>query len=155
MWFEDVEIGTKRILGTHAFTEDEIIAFARKYDPQPFHIDREAAKASIFGGIIASGWHTACTWMRLGIESRKREAAEGNPLQRAGVSPGFENLRWLKPVRPGVALTYTSTVTAKVELKSRPELGLIKTHNEARDASGTLYMSFTGKGFVQRKPKGT
>jgi acyl dehydratase len=153
MWFEDIEIGSTRVLGTHAFSEDEIIAFAKKYDPQPFHIDREAAKASIFGGIIASGWHTACTWMRLGIESRKREAAEGNPLQRAGVSPGFEKLRWLKPVRPGVPLTYSATTIEKVELKSRPELGLVKTRNEARGPDGTLYMSFVGKGFVQRRPK--
>lgn len=152
MWFEDIVIGSTRVLGTHAFSEDEIIAFAKKYDPQPFHIDREAAKESIFGGIIASGWHTACTWMRLGIEARQREAAEGYALQRAGVSPGFENLRWLRPVRPGVALTYTSTVVETVELKSRPTLGLVKTKNEARDAQGKLYMSFTGKGFVQRRP---
>jgi acyl dehydratase len=69
-WFEDIEIGSRRELGSHTFTQDEIIAFAKKYDPQVFHIDPEAAKHSMFGGIIASGWHTAAMWMRLAVESR-------------------------------------------------------------------------------------
>ncbi len=102
MWFEDIEIGGKRVLGTHTFTEDEIIAFAKKYDPQSFHIDPEAAKASMFGGLIASGWHTAAIWMRLAIESRQREAAG---RRRRGPGRGFARLsrtcKWLRPVRPG------------------------------------------------------
>src|SRR5580698_9366357 len=133
MWFEDVAIGTKRDLGTYTFTEEEIIAFARKYDPQPFHIDPEAAKHSLFGGLIASGWHTAAVWMKLAIESRKNDAASARPLARSGVSPGFENMRWLKPVRPGMTLRYSLTPIEKVDLKSRPELGLIKNRAEARD----------------------
>jgi len=153
-YWEDVEIGTRRELGTYTFTQDEIVAFARKYDPQPFHIDPEAAKQSMFGGIIASGWHTAAIWMKLAIEGRKKDAASGKagPL-RSGVSPGFEDMKWLKPVRPGMTLSYCSQVTGKTELRSRPALGLIKSLNEARDENGELVMSFVGKGFVQRRPK--
>jgi acyl dehydratase len=152
MWFEDVAIGTKRDLGTYTFTEEEIIAFARKYDPQPFHIDPEAAKHSMFGGLIASGWHTAAIWMKLAIAERERAKASGNPLMRSGVSPGFEDMRWLRPVRPGDTLHYTSETIEKVALRSRPELGLVKTRNEARDQMGELVFSFVGKGFVRRNP---
>src|ERR1700722_6875928 len=152
MWFEDVAIGTKRDLGTYTFTEEEIIAFARKYDPQPFHIDPEAAKHSMFGGLIASGWHTAVIWMKLAIAERERAKASGNPLMRSGVSPGFEDMRWLRPVRPGDTLHYTSETIEKVALRSRPELGLVKTRNEARDQMGELVFSFVGKGFVRRNP---
>jgi len=153
MWFEDIAIGSKRTLGSHTFSQDEIMDFGRKYDPQIFHVDPEAAAASPVGGIIASGWHTVAVWMKLAIESRRADASAGAALERTGVSPGFENLRWLKPVRPGMTLIYSSEVVEKVDLKSRPGLGLVKSRNEARDAQGTLYMSFTGKGFVARKPK--
>ncbi len=153
MWFEDIEIGAKRDLGGYTFAQDEMIAFAKKYDPQPFHIDPEAAKKSLYGGLIASGWHTAAVWMKLAIAGRMNEPADGK-LVRAGVSPGFEDMRWLKPVRPGDTLYFSSEVVGKVDLKSRPALGLVKSLNEARDASGALYMSFIGKGFVQKKPAG-
>jgi acyl dehydratase len=153
-YWEDIEIGTRRELGSYTFTQDEIVAFARKYDPQPFHVDPVAAEQSMFGGIVASGWHTAAIWMKLAIEGRQRDKDGGRagPL-RSGVSPGFEDMKWLKPVRPGMTLSYTSRVTDKVELRSRPQLGLIKSLNEARDESGELVMSFVGKGFVQRRPK--
>jgi acyl dehydratase len=153
MWFEDIVLGEKRDLGSYTFTEEEIIAFGRKYDPQVFHVDPEAAKKSMFGGIIASGWHTAAVWMKLSIASRQAEAQSGRKLSRAGVSPGFENMRWLRPVRPGMTLHYSTTPVERVDLKSRPELGLIKSHGEARDDAGELVFSFTGKGLVARKPK--
>lgn len=152
MWFEDVVIGAKRDLGSYTFTEDEIIAFARKYDPQPFHIDPEVARKSMFGGLIASGWHTAAIWMKLMIASRQRERSEGTVLERSGVSPGFEDMRWLKPVRPGTRYYFTSETIEKLELRSRPHLGLVKTRNEARDESGTVVFSFVGKGLVRRNP---
>ena len=153
MWFEDIVLGETRDLGTYTFTEEDIIAFAKKYDPQPFHIDPEAAKTSMFGGLIASGWHTAAVWMKLSIESRKKEVAGGRNLARSGVSPGFEDMRWLKPVRPGMTLHYSATPFEKVDLKSRPELGLIKNLGEARDETGDVVFSFIGKGLVARKPK--
>lgn len=151
MWFEDVQIGAKRALGSYTFSEEEMIAFARKYDPQPIHLDAQAAKKSIFGGLIASGWLTAAIWMKLAVAGRMTEPGDGK-LNRTGVSPGFEDLKWLKPVRAGMTLFYTSEVVDKVDLKSRPGLGLVKSLNEARDASGELYMSFIGKGFVAKRP---
>ena len=153
-YWEDLEIGTRRELGSYTFTQDEIIAFARKYDPQPFHVDPVAAEQSMFGGIVASGWHTAAIWMKLAIDGRTRDKASGRagPM-RSGVSPGFEDMKWLKPVRPGMTLTYSSQITGKTELRSRPELGLVKSRNEARDESGELVMSFVGKSFIQRRPK--
>ena len=152
-YWEDIEIGARRELGTYTFGEDEIIAFAKKYDPQIFHLDPQAARQTVFGGLIASGWHTVAVWMKLAIAGRAQEKMEDRGVLRAGVSPGFEGLRWLKPVRPGMTLTYSSEVTAKVESRSRPQWGLVMSRNEARDESGALVMSFIGKGFVQRRPK--
>jgi acyl dehydratase len=91
--------------------------------------------------------------MKLAIADRERSRAAGNPLQRAGVSPGFSDLKWLKPVRPGMTLTYSSEVSGKVELRSRPDMGIVESRNEARDANGEVVFSFIGRGFVQRKPK--
>lgn len=153
IWWEDIEPGSRREIGRYTFTEAEIIAFARQYDPQPFHVDPEAAKQSMFGGLIASGWHTAAVWMKLMIASRGQEVAGGERRMRAGVSPGFEDMKWLKPVRPGMTLTYTTETAGKTELKSRPDMGLVFSRNEARDEAGELVFSFTGKGFVQRRPK--
>jgi acyl dehydratase len=152
LWFEDIAIGTKRDLGTYTFTQDEIIAFAKKYDPQIFHIDPEAAKETMFGGLIASGWHTAAIWMKLAIADRERARREGQTLGRSGVSPGFEDMRWIKPVRPGMTLRYTSETIEKIELKSRKDVGLVKTRNEATDENGERVFSFIGKGFMQRRP---
>ncbi|HUN96654.1 MAG TPA: MaoC family dehydratase [Bradyrhizobium sp.] len=152
MWFEDLEIGTRRDLGTYVFTEDEIIAFGKKYDPQIFHVDPAAAKQSMFGGLIASGWHTAAVWMKLAIAERERARHEGKTLARSGVSPGFEDMRWIKPVRPGVTYRFSSETIEKIELKSRNDIGLVKSRNEARDEAGELAFSFIGKGFVQRRP---
>ena len=153
MWFEDLEIGAKRDLGTYTFTEDEIIVFAKKYDPQIFHVDPEAAKKTMFGGLIASGWHTAAIWMKLAIAERERAKSSGHALARSGVSPGFEDMRWIKPVRPGMTLHYTSETIEKIELKSRKDIGLVKTRNQATDQNGELVFSFIGKGFVQRRPE--
>jgi acyl dehydratase len=146
MWFEDIEIGARRELGAYTFTQEEIIAFARAYDPQAFHIDPEAAKHSMFGGLIASGWHTASVWMKLMVAAR-----DGGGAMGSGVSPGFDDMRWLKPVRPGMTLTYSTEIIEKRPLRSRPDFGLIKSRNEARDESGELVFSFIGKGFVARK----
>jgi acyl dehydratase len=150
-WWDDIVVGTRAGLGSYTFTEDEIIAFAREYDPQPFHIDSEAAARSVFGGIIASGWHTVAIWMKLAVAHNAKEpGGEAAPM----ISPGFENLKWLKPVRPGMTLHYSTEVTGKRALASRPERGLVLTNNEAREADGTLVMSFTGKVFAPRRQNG-
>ena len=148
--WEDVVIGERKKLGSYTFTEGEIIRFARKYDPQPFHVDPDVAARSPFGGIIASGWHTAAIWMKLAVGSRTfgpHEAA-------SGISPGFEDLRWLKPVRPDMTLHYSTEITAKRALATRPDRGLIITHNEARSDDGGVVMSFTGKVFAPRQSQG-
>jgi acyl dehydratase len=151
LYWEDVEIGTRRELGDYTFSEEEIVRFARKYDPQPFHIDPGAAARSIFGGIVASGWHTAAIWMKLAIADRQKPDGK-SPLLRAGVSPGYEDMRWLKPVRPGMRLVFTSEIVGKVELKSRRDVALVLSRNEAHDDGVDLVFRFTGKGLVQRRP---
>ncbi len=103
-YWEDFKVGESIELGSHSITEAEILAFARKYDPQPFHTDPEAARRSIFGGLIASGWHTCALMMRLSVEANRREDAA------ATGSPGLDSCRWLKPVRPGDTLTGRSEV---------------------------------------------
>jgi acyl dehydratase len=153
MWFEDIVIGARSEIGTYTFTEEEIIAFARKYDPQPYHIDKEAAARSHFGGLIASGWHTAATWMKLVIRHRDNTRGPQTQTVRSGVSPGFRELKWLKPVRPGMTLRFSTMVAEKIELRSRPEWGLIRSRNEAIDETGELVMSFIGQGLVARRPK--
>jgi len=151
MFWDDVAVGPRVELGSYLFTQDDIIRFARKYDPQPFHVDPQAAGGSPFGGIIASGWHTTAIWMKLATAHRVK-VSDGEP--DAMISPGFEDLRWLKPVRPGMTLHYSTEVTGKRALASRPDRGLIITTNEARDYDGELVMRFTGKVFAPRRQHG-
>src|SRR5262249_11804028 len=113
-YFEDVQTGEADTLGCHMFTEAEIIAFAKKYDPQPFHTDPEAAKATMFGGLIASGWHTCAIMMRMTAATIRR-----NHLATTG-SPGVDSCRWLRPVRPGDTLTGRSVVLEAWPSRTRP-----------------------------------
>lgn len=153
MWWENIQLGVTTKLGAYTFQEEEMIRFSREYDPQPFHVDREAAAASFYGGIIASGWHVCAIWMKLMIAHSKRRAAEGGAVGRSGVSPGFLDLRWIKPTRPGMTLHYDSTTHDKIELRSRKDIGLMRSLNLAVDDNGETVMSFTGQGFVQRRPR--
>lgn len=146
MWYDDIVVGERREFGRYTFDEAEMIAFARQYDPQPYHIDPEAARQSVFGGLIASGWLTAAVGMRLMLDSL--------PTDFAGhlVSPGFSNLKWQKPLRAGTTLIYSAVVTEKRLLRSRPGFGLVLSEREARDPDGMLYMSLTTKGIIARNP---
>ena len=157
MWFEDIPLNEEVVLGSYTFTEENIVAFARLYDPQPFHIDKNAAEASIYGGLIASGWHTAAVWMKLMIASRRAATAAGaQSVQDNFVSPGVREIKWLKPVRPGTTLTYTNKGIAKLDWSTRPEFGLLEGINEARDAPGALYYSFINRVLIaRREPRGT
>ena len=120
-YWDDYEVGQKFPLGSTTFTEQEIVDFARQFDPQPFHVDAEAAKASMFGGIIASGWHVASKMMRLFVDNYvDHRTALG--------SPGLDELRWLKPVRPGDTLTGWVECAAKVPSRSQPTMGVIHEH---------------------------
>lgn len=144
----------KLILGSYTFTEENIIAFAKRYDPQPFHVDKEAALHSPYGGLIASGWHTAAVWMKLMMAYRSKQIAAGAEQTQANyVSPGVRDIRWLKPVRPGTTLIYSNELFAKHEWKTRPQFGLMEGQNEARDEAGELYYSFVNRVLIARKPK--
>jgi len=158
MDFEDVEIGDRANIGTHTFTRDEIIAFAGRWDPQPFHLDDEAAEASQFGALCASGWHTACTWMRLNVEDGARRIGEamaaGRPVPRIGPSPGLFDLKWLRPVYVGDTIAYSWTVTDKRASKSRPDWGLITYHAEGINQDGVTVISFNGRFFLGRRNTG-
>ncbi|HET9769446.1 MAG TPA: MaoC family dehydratase [Acidimicrobiia bacterium] len=127
-------------------TEDAIIAFARQYDPQPFHVDREAAKQSIYGGIIASGWQTALLTMRRVVDGVLNDTdAQG--------SPGVENMRFRKPVRPGEELTVRYTILAAEPSAKRPTLGKILGRQELLDAAGDVVYSCDGWGLIGRRPQ--
>jgi acyl dehydratase len=154
MYFEDFPLNVKVTLGRYAFTEANILAFARAYDPQPFHVDKQAAAQSPYGGLIASGWHTAAVWMKLMLAQRRTRILAGEEETQANyVSPGVRDLRWLKPVRPGTVLTYTNETTTKLDWPSRPEFGLIEGINEARDEADELYYSFVNRVLIARRPK--
>jgi acyl dehydratase len=153
-WFEDLEIGRRRDLGSHCFTEAEIIAFARQYDPQFIHVDAEAAAAGPYGGLIASGWHTAAVWMKLMVTSLRAEAEADTTQGRRpapGPSPGFLDLTWPNPVRPGDTIRYSATLIEKVDLKSKPNWGLVRSRCEGTNQRGETVLSFTGQALVERR----
>ncbi|PZO02134.1 MAG: dehydratase [Hyphomicrobiales bacterium] len=152
-FFEDIEIGQSFELGSCVFTADEIIAFARAFDPQPFHMDEDAARTSSFGRLAASGWHTASVWMATMVTHRRRQLAALGPGQapRLGPSPGFRNLRWTRPVFAGDRITYRSEVTDKRASASRPQWGLFFHRNTGVNQNGEEVFSFDGCVFVERK----
>ena len=144
LYFEDIEPGGVYELGTRTVTESEIVAFAREWDPQPFHTDPEAAKASVFGGLIASGWHTSSMWMRMYVDTMLGSAARG--------SPGIEELRWLAPVRPGDTLSGRLTVLEARPSATKPDRGTIRIRGEMVNQDGVTVMSMTSRGHFGRRP---
>jgi acyl dehydratase len=142
--FEDFEPGQVLELGSHVVTEEEIVAFARQWDPQPFHVDPEAAKESVFGGLIASGWHTGALWMRLYVDSLL-EGSTGTG------SPGIEELRWLAPVRPGDTLSGRLTVLDATPSERRPDRGTIRIRGEMVNQDGVTVMSMVSRGHFGRR----
>lgn len=148
LYWEDLQQGGTLEIGSHTFTEEEIVAFARQFDPQPFHIDPEAAKKSFFKGLIASGWHTCAIAMRLMVDKYvNRSASLG--------SPGLDNIRWLAPVRAGDTITYRRVITAARASESKPEIGLLQSRWEATNQRGETVMTMEGWGMFRRRNKGT
>ncbi len=146
IYFEDIAVGDTTTSHSRTVTKEEIIDFARKYDPQSFHIDEEAAKKSIYGGLIASGWHTASNLMRLLVDN-----ATNN---RAGLgSPGFDDLRWVRPVRPGDSLRYESTVVETRKSASRPEMGIVRADVNLLNQNDEIVLSLKSIGMVKTRPK--
>jgi acyl dehydratase len=157
MYFEDIAEGRREELGSFRFTSDNIKRFAERFDPQPFHIDEAAAAGSPYGGLIASGWHVAAIWMKLMVEKRLRDEAlaraQGHSFGRLGPSPGFRNMVWARPVRPGDTLTYVTTMTAKKASASRPQWGILTMFSEAFDQAGNRAFAFDGAVFSERRPR--
>jgi acyl dehydratase len=142
---EDLAVGKPYSFGRKAITAEEIVAFGRAFDPQPMHTDPEAAKATPVGGLIASGWHTCAIMMRL--------LADGLLGRVASLgSPGVDEVRWLKPVRPGDTLSAWVECAAKMPSKSRPEMGVVHEHWHATNQKGELVMTLKGVNMVRRRP---
>ena len=149
--FGALEVGRLSELGACRFSSEDIIAYGRCFDPQPFHLDETSGRASHFGGLIASGWQTANCWMKLMNENRIRRSAamlgRGEAPPQFGPSPGFKDMRWLKPVRAGDTIRYSSTVVAKRASVSRPQWGIVNQHNQGFNEAGEPVFEFTGTVF--------
>lgn len=143
-FFEDIEVGSEEQIGAYTFTAEEIKRYAAKYDPQPFHVDEEAARQSHFGALCASGWHTAAIWMKLMIAHRAKEILEtmNGDASHMGPSPGFDDMRWIRPVYVGDTISYTSRITDKRLLTSRPGWGLVMHENSGVNQKGEQVFSF-------------
>ena len=146
-YFEDFVEGEVVDLGTFSLNADEIVEFARKYDPQPMHTDAEAAKASVYGGLIASGWHTAVSYMRLVVDHVLQGSVSFG-------SPGLDNLRWLKPVRPGDTLRGRFRIVETRPSNSRPDWGIVRSRGELVNQDGEVVMTAEAVNFFGRRPPG-
>lgn len=144
-YLEDFAPGRVFDLGSHEFTREEIVDFARRWDPQPFHVDEAAAEKSAFGGLVASGWHTACVFMRLYVDAVLLDSASMG-------SPGLEELRWLVPVRPGDVLRGTAHVLSATPSSTRPGRGTVLMRWELHNGRGELVAKMTGRGLFGRRP---
>ena len=147
-YFEDFQVGQVHELGTYVVSREELLAFARQYDPQPFHLDEEAGRQSIYGSIIASGWHTAAICHRLLVESLLKESASMG-------SPGLDELRWLLPVKPGDTLSVRIEVLATTPSRSKPDRGSLKTRMEVRNQRGEVVMTESATVLFRRRPEAT
>ncbi|RWX78634.1 MaoC family dehydratase [Neorhizobium lilium] len=140
--------GTRVVTGTLVFTPEDIIRFARQFDPQPFHVDPEAAKNYVFGSLCASGWHTCAGWMKMFLAYWQGEVArlesDGLTAPKLGPSPGFRKLQWLKPVYAGDSITYSVTLLDSRPLASRPGTWINMTLNEAVNQNGEPVMRYEG-----------
>jgi len=145
IYFEDFRVGQVIELGSRTVSKDEIIAFARQFDPQPFHVDEAAAERSIYGGLIASGMHTCSIFMRLLYDGLLSRAASMG-------SPGQDELRWIKPVRPGDTLSARGLVEELIPSRSKPDRGLIRTTYEVFNQDGDKVMTLHGIGMFEKRP---
>lgn len=146
-YFDDFEVGRTIDVGSRAVSEEEILDFATKYDPQPFHVDKAAAERSMYGGIIASGWHTCGMIMRLMVDGFLKEAASLG-------SPGVDEIRWIKPVRGGDTLHVTTTFLEVRPSASKPDRGVVVTLWQAKNQHGELVATIKGMGMFLRRPQG-
>lgn len=144
-YLDDFKTGQVIDLGRRTVSRDAILAFAREFDPQVFHTDEEAAKATVFGGLIASGWHTASLAMRLLYDGLIKDTVSFG-------SPGVDELRWLKPVRPGDTLSARMTVTDVVPSRSKPDRGIVRSLLELTNQHGDVVVTIRGLSMLGRRP---
>lgn len=145
LYLEDFTVGQVIEFGRRTVTKDEMLEFSRQFDPQPFHIDEAAAKDTIYGGLIASGWHTASIMMRLLVDGLLSKAASMG-------SPGVDELRWLRPVRPGDTLTARGIIKEVRPSRSKPDRGLIRSQYELTNQDGELVFTLKSMGMFARRP---
>jgi acyl dehydratase len=144
-YFDDFRLGEKIDLGSYSVTETEILAFARQYDPQPMHIDRDFAARTAFRGLIASGWHSCAMFMRLQADAMLKESS-------AIASPGVDAIRWLRPVRAGDVLRAEAEVIEITPSRHRPERGLVKHDCKVFNQKDELVMTLRTLALFARKP---
>ena len=144
-YWEDFKVGETAELGTHTVEREEMIAFAKQFDPQPFHVDEEAAKTSFYGGLIASGWHTCSIVMRMMCDAYLNQSASLG-------SPGVDSLRWLLPVRPGDTLRATRTILESRASSSKPNMGIVKNRWDVYNQNEDKVMTMEGYGLFARRP---
>jgi acyl dehydratase len=157
-YFEDMKVGQRRELGSFTFTAELIKKFATQFDPQRFHLDEEEGRNSLFGGLAASGWHVGSACMKLLVADGQRQATEavarGEKPAVWGPSPGFRDLRWIKPVLAGDTISYASEVESLRASGSRPEWGIMQARTTGVNQRGELVFSFLASGFVPRRQSG-
>ena len=142
LYFEDIAVGAKSTFGRYQVTREEVTEFARKYDPQGFHLDDDAAAKTHFGRVSASGWHTCAMTMAMMVENMKNSAQAGLG------SPGVDNLQWKKPVYPGDVLRVETEVLEKRRSKSRPEMGIFKSRAKVFNQNDEIVLEMTSNGLI-------
>ncbi len=148
LYFEDLVVGHKSAFGRYVVTRTEVLEFAQKYDPQPFHLSDEAAAETHFGRLAASGWHTAAMMMRMLVENM-------SVIQQAGLgSPGLDEVRWLKPVYPDDTLRLETELLDKTPSRSKPDLGSFRTRATVFNQHDVAVMSVVSIGLIRRRPAG-
>src|SRR3982751_688125 len=148
IYFEDLEVGAETYFGSYEVTREEVLEFARKYDPQPFHVSDEQAAKTHFGRLAASGWHTGA--MTMAVLARYMGEHE-----QAGLgSPGVDELRWKKPVFPGDLLHVRGRIVDKTPSRSRPEMGSFRTETTVKNQDGQPVLTFISIVLIRRRPTG-
>ena len=148
IYFEDIPVGAETVFGSYQVTREEVLEFARKYDPQPFHLSDEEAAKTHFGRLAASGWHTCA--MTMAVIARKVVGEE-----QAGLgSPGVDELRWLKPVYPGDTLTVSGRILESIPSRSKPEIGVIRSQVTVTNQDDAPVMKFISIVMYRRRPDG-
>lgn len=149
-YYEDIAVGDARSFGRYEVTREEVMDFARKYDPQPFHLDDDAAAATHFGRLSASGWHTCSMTMAMMVENMRSEKSAGLG------SPGVDQLRWKKPVYPGDTLRCETEIIEKRRSASRPEMGIFKSRIRTYNQNDEVVLEMVSNGLIStREPAGS